>query len=344
MRLITFLLLLPVLLAAGDYSATAVSVDGLAVIRLADAAHDVQVSIAPQCGNIAYEVMVKGTNIVNFPFKSVAEWQARPRMVGVPFLAPWANRIDRGHYFVNGKKYVLNDDLKNFGRDRNKYPIHGLLMLSDRWEVINVHAGDDSASVTSQLEFWKYPDLMAQFPFAHTIEMTHRLKDGSLEVETVLRNHAAERMPVAIGFHPNFQVNDAPRPEWRVNIGARKHAMRTDEILPTGEVKPLELPVPYTLGPDEFLDDAFVDLIRDSQGRAEFSLLGKQQKITVIFGPKYPVGLVYATGKSTTVAIEPMASLTNGFNFEHEGKYSELQWIEPAQEWRESFWIVPSGF
>jgi aldose 1-epimerase len=43
---------------------------------------------------------------------------------------------------------------------------------------------------------------MKQWPFAHTIEMTHRLQDGGLEVQTTIVNLSAEPMPLAIGFHP----------------------------------------------------------------------------------------------------------------------------------------------
>ena len=61
-----------------------------------------------------------------------------------------------------------------------------------------------SAWVTSRLEFFRQPAWMAQFPFAHTIEMTHRLKNGALEIAAALHNLSAEPMPVAIGFHPYF--------------------------------------------------------------------------------------------------------------------------------------------
>ena len=70
-------------------------------------------------------------------------------------------------------------------------------------------ADANSAWIASRLEFYRQPQWMAQFPFAHTIEMTYRLKDGTLEVLTKLYNLSAEPMPVAIGFHPYFQVNDA---------------------------------------------------------------------------------------------------------------------------------------
>ncbi len=62
---------------------------------------------------------------------------------------------------------------------------------------------------------------MAQFPFAHTIEMTHRLQNGALEIAASLHNLSAEPMPVAIGFHPYFTLSDAPRDEWTIAIGAR---------------------------------------------------------------------------------------------------------------------------
>ena len=55
--------------------------------------------------------------------------------------------------------------------------------------------------------------------------MTYRLKDGTLEVETQLNNLSAEPMPVAIGFHPYFQVNDAPRDEWTFGLAARTQWM-----------------------------------------------------------------------------------------------------------------------
>jgi galactose mutarotase-like enzyme len=36
---------------------------------------------------------------------------------------------------------------------------------------------------------------MKQWPFAHTIDVTYRLQDGTLEVLTKVTNHATEPMP-----------------------------------------------------------------------------------------------------------------------------------------------------
>src|SRR6266576_734283 len=65
-------------------------------------------------------------------------------------------------------------------------------------------ADGKSAWVTSRLDVFKQPMAMKQWPFAHTIEMTHRLQDGVLQIQTTLHNMSAEPMPATIGFHPYY--------------------------------------------------------------------------------------------------------------------------------------------
>jgi aldose 1-epimerase len=327
---------------AANYSATKTQIDGLEVVQLSDARAKTHVSIAIHHGNTAYEMLVNGKNAFWSRYKTMGEWKAARRQAGNPFLAPWANRLDQGAFFANGKKYILNDELGNVSRDPNKQPIHGLLLFSPYWEVASIEADEHSARLTSRLEFWKYPDLMAQFPFAHTIEMTHRLESGRLEVETVLRNHSKEAMPVAVGYHPYFQVHDVPRSEWKLRIAAREHVLLSKLLIPTGEREPVTFPEVLELE-DVSVDDVFTGLIRGVDGRAEFYIEGAKEKVSVIFGPKYTVAVIFSP-KASFVAIEPMSAITNGINLAHTGVYKELQTISPGGEWRESFWVAPSGF
>ena len=101
--------------------------------------------------------------------------------MGIPFLAPWANRLDEPAFYANGKKYIFNLGLGNLRAGSDNHPSHGFLM-GVPWEVVEAKADGKSAWVTSKLDFYKQPAWMAQFPFAHTIEMTYRLQDGTLEV------------------------------------------------------------------------------------------------------------------------------------------------------------------
>src|SRR5262245_56187606 len=101
------LVLVPAMALAANYTARRTVVDGIEVVQLADAEHHTEVSIVPSVGNMAYELKVNGKNVLHFPFKSPAELKARPTLCGIPFLGPWANRLDESAFWANGKKYVL---------------------------------------------------------------------------------------------------------------------------------------------------------------------------------------------------------------------------------------------
>jgi aldose 1-epimerase len=343
MKPLLLLLIVPFMSPAATYSAQKTTVDGIEVVRLTDSTRHTEVSIAPSIGNMAYEMKVGGKSVLWFPFHSPAELKEKPVLCGVPFLSPWANRIDQDAFYANGKKYLLNTDLGNLRRDQHQKPIHGLLNFSNAWKLVSAAADANSAHATSRLEFWKHPEMMAQFPFAHTITMTYRLAGGVLEVETSIENLSTEPMPVAIGFHPYFHLDDSPRDHWKVHLAAREHVELNNLLIPTGKRKPVSFADPQSLAGTQ-LDDVFTTLNRDGDGRAHFWVEGKKEKISVTYGPKYQVAVVYSPPGREFICFEPMAALTNAFNLEHAGLYPELQSVPPGGHWKESWWITPSGF
>jgi aldose 1-epimerase len=312
--------------------------DGIAVVRLSDAAHATEIAVAPPVGNMAYQFRSGGEEILWFPYASPAELKAKPGFCGIPFLAPWANRLDGDAYWANGKHYQLNSKLGNLRRDAHQSPIHGLLNFSPHWDLVETGADENSAWTTSRLEFARHPDLMAQFPFAHTITMTHRLRNGALEVETAISNHSAEPLPVAVGHHPYFCLPGVPRDEWLVHLAARDHLLLNDMLIPTGERRPVDFSDPYPLK-GAVLDDVFANLVRDGDGRARFWVEGGGRRITVTYGPKYTVAIAYAPAGHDYICFEPMSAITNAFNLAHAGVYGELQSVAPGEIWRESFWV-----
>jgi aldose 1-epimerase len=325
-----------------NYSVRRETVDGMEVVRLSDSASRTEVSIAPAIGNMAYEMLVGGRNILWFPYQSPAELKRDPTLCAVPFLAPWANRIDGEAYWANGKRYTLNPALGNLRRDGNGLPIHGLLNFSPAWSLVSVEADDSSASASSLLEFWRHPDMMAQFPFAHSIAMTYRLTEGALEVETAIANLCTEPMPLAIGYHPYFRLHDAPRDQWKVRIAARTRLELNDRLIPTGKRAPAGFAGLHKLA-EAPLDDVFTDLIREPDGTAVFRVEGERQAISVAYGPKYPIAVVYAPAGRDFICFEPMAAVTNAFNLAHDG-LCEVQSIPPGGRWREIFRISTAGF
>ena len=102
------------------------------VVRLTDRATDTSVSITPSVGNIAFEMLVKGHNVLRFPHASLADFKARPNAAGVPFMGPWANRLDEQAFYANGRRYAFDMSLGNV---RGTIPIHGFVTTTDQWQV-----------------------------------------------------------------------------------------------------------------------------------------------------------------------------------------------------------------
>jgi aldose 1-epimerase len=207
------------------------------------------------------------------------------------------------------------------------------------WKVTE----QSESHVSSRIEFWRHPELMAQFPFAHNLTMTYRLSNGELEVETVVENVGLEPMPVAVGYHPYFRLHDAPRDGWKAHLAAEGHVVLDQRLTPTGEIRRAEFAVPHALAGSQ-LDDVFTGLVRDADGRARFCVEGVRERVTVGYGPQYTVAVVYAPPGRDFVCFEPMAAVTNAFNLAHRGAYAGLQAVAPGEAWRESFWIAATGF
>jgi aldose 1-epimerase len=298
-------------------------------VQLEDAAHRTVVTVAPAAGNLTREMTVNGHNLLG--------------PLGIPFLAPWANRLDEQAFYANGKRYTLNMGLGNV---RGAHPIHGFLSAAV-WEVVDASADDSAAWVTSRLDFVSQPDWMAQFPFAHTIVMTHRLRDGVLDITVALHNLSAEPMPVAIGFHPYFRLTDSARDAWTIALGARTEWVLADDKIPTGETRPIDRRFPDPRAAvlrEHDLDHVFGDLIRDGSGQAAMSVAGTHEKIDVVFGPNYRAAVVYAPKGRDFICFEPMAAITDGLNLAQRGLYKDVQYIPAGGFWKETFWVRPSGF
>src|SRR5262245_21996852 len=148
-------LLMSLALATARYSVTPMPDR----VEIADRVTETVVAIAPQNGNNAFSMKVKGREVL---------WWNATQMSGIPFLGPWANRLDEQAFYANGRRYPFDMALGNV---RGEIPIHGFLATTAQWQVVEVKADGKSSWVTSRLDFFKQPAWMKQFPFAHTIEM-----------------------------------------------------------------------------------------------------------------------------------------------------------------------------
>jgi aldose 1-epimerase len=265
------------------------------VVELVDTSAQMNVSVVWSMSN-AWRVQVKGKDLVRTS-ATLADFQARPGLNGVPLLAPFANRLDETAFYANGRKY--NFDLE-LGNVRGPIPSTGYVNGSKAWQLVEAKADQRSAWVTCRLDFFKIPLFMAQFPFAHTITMTYRVSEGALEVRTRLDNLSTEPMPVTIGFHPIFELPDGNRDDWTVSLDAKTHWIEIPQRLPTGETQPIENffgseRTAIQLKKYALIDDVFTELVRDPNGRATMKLMYSGKELDVMLGPKYKTVLAWST-------------------------------------------------
>jgi aldose 1-epimerase len=267
------------------------------IVQLRDNKADATVSVLTGTSN-AYEFVVHGKNVLSMNIPSTTALRNNPGLNGVPFLGPFANRLDEMAFYANGKKYSFDPGLGNV---RSPIPQQGFLNNTHDWKLVSAKADADGATVVSKLEFWRHPDWMKQFPFAQTYTMTIRLKDGALEVNTRIDNLSTDPLPVSIGYHPYFALPEGNRNTWSLDFGAETHWIETDAHLPTGETETSDKffggdhhNVPLSRLADKRLDEVFSDLDRDAQGRASVVIKGDKTSIKVTAGPKIKTFLLYS--------------------------------------------------
>ncbi len=317
-------------------------------VHLSDSHAGVVAVVVPEAGNVVSSLSAHGHELLRWPYASIDDFHSRPAWHGLPLLAPWANRLDEAAFYANGVRYALDPDLAHI---RGPNHLHGFLSFAREWSVVSSGADHSSAWVTSRLEVYRRPDWMRQFPFAHTIAITHRVADGALRVSTTLENLSAEPMPVAIGFHPYFHLTDSPRDAWTLSLPAQRQWRLSDAMLPTGETVPTDAVFAdrrsIALAGARF-DDVFTDLDRDEAGVACVTVRGRAQQLDVTIGPRYKALVIYspppAAGDRGFICVEPMAAITNAFNLAHRGLYHDLQHVPAGGTWQETFSVKPSGF
>lgn len=322
-----------------SYSVRESSEDGFATVELIDNGSDVKAVVVPQLGNNTIALTLRGLNFLWRPDRTLRDLLAARSLFGIPFLAPWANRLSKKEYWVGDRCYQLNASFGNLRFDHHGQVIHGL-MLFEPWTVTELEATSDGAQLVSRIQFSARPSLIAQFPFAHTLEMRHLLRDGRLQITLRITSECMEPFPVSIGFHPYYVIPETRRDDWQLQLAARTRFELNGNQTPTGITMPVEQRLWAVK--DVELDDVFSGLTRSKDGEAHFSIGCNSGSLKTGFGPHYKVAVVYAPRTHDFVCIEPMATITNALHLRHEGFDVDLPMVDPGGSWEESFWMEPS--
>jgi aldose 1-epimerase len=305
--------------------------DGLSAWVLHDDAADLHATWVPEAGMVGASLLHQGQELL-WQGAGVATYASHCTFMGIPFLYPWANRLDHFGYVAGGHTVVLDPASPLLHLDENGLPIHGLLNASRRWSVLECVATAPSARLLASLEF-DDPDLLAAFPFPHRVEMSVQLARSALEVGITVTAIGAEPVPIAFGFHPYLALPGAPRAEWEVSLPVRRRVLLDERNLPTGEHEPVD-PITGPIGARTW-DDCFDAFDRP----ARFTVSGGGRTVEIDYAQGFPVAQVFAPPGREYVCIEPMTAPVNSLA----GPDDALAWVRPGHQHTTRFRITPSS-
>jgi aldose 1-epimerase len=152
---------------------------------------------------------------------------------------------------------------------------------------------------------WEQPELLAVFPFPHTLELDVSVHGASLTIETTLRASSQVAVPVSFGYHPYLTLPSAERSSWQIELPVRSALQLDARMIPTGVREPVHYP-PFALGRGSW-DNAFSELERPPL----FALSAAGRRIELELLEGYPYAQVYAPRGERFVCFEPMTAPTN---------------------------------
>jgi galactose mutarotase-like enzyme len=218
--------------------------------------------------------------------------------LGLPLLAPWANRLAARRYRAAG----VDVDLAGLPlpTDANGLPIHGLLVGRPGWRIERRSARGGRASFCAAIDVGA-----PAFPFPHRIEVAVAARDSQLRLDTTVIPTGRRAVPVAFGWHPYLRLPGAPRHRWLLRLPARTHVTLDARGIPTGSEE-AERGETEPIGRRTF-DDLY-RLGRDGT----LALVADDSAISMRAGRGYPYAQVWVPPGRPFAALEPMAARTNG--------------------------------
>jgi aldose 1-epimerase len=230
--------------------------------------------------------------------ENLDEAAAKGSTAGIPLLYPWANRLSGLRYKAAGREVTLDPSSSLLHFEEHGLPIHGVKWASLVWDVIS--ATPDR--LVARLD-WTRPELLAVFPFLHTVDTTATFHPDSLTIATKIT--AGDAVPMSFGYHPYFGIPGLPRAEWRLELPAMRKLVLDDRGIPTGEEDPFDRI-------DASLSELDLDVgFKVLDERPQFSLSGGGCRITVEFVEGYQYAQIFAPKGKDFVAIEPMTAPTD---------------------------------
>ncbi|MEJ1113391.1 aldose 1-epimerase family protein [Paenarthrobacter sp. CCNWYY172] len=255
--------------------------------------------------------------------------QIPPGATGIT-LAPWANRVEDGVWYLDGKKQQL--DITEVSRNNAS---HGLLRNA-------AYALVDESEFSVTLEATVFPQHGYPFLVRHVVR--YELDEAmDLRVRQTLVNDSQGRAPFVLGAHPYLRLGDVATEDLVLTVKARTRLVADERLIPRSTAEAdgqFDLSAGTAVN-DLLVDVALTDLAYDG-GVARHTLTAPDgRSVSLEQDEVSPYVHVFVTdtfpGRSKAVALEPMTGPANAFN-----SGDGLRWLAPGEAFTMSWGITAS--
>jgi aldose 1-epimerase len=267
--------------------------------------------------------------------------------LGAAFLVPYPNRI-RGKLSADGKTlttewqgHALTLPANNIGHNpgAERHAMHGLILKS-KTEDVSVKEVQGGQQVTGVIHAGNFGGhWFSKTDLVVTITLTADAVDASI----VAKNVGGEAEPIAIGWHPYFNLPSGDRTQVRLHIPGSSLAEvdNYDNVFPSGKIEPvkgqydLRSPGGVPLAKN-FYDDNWSDL-GWKNGAATVQIIDPAAKYGVRIeglSPEIKTIQAYAPPAKEFVAIEHQYNFADPFGKEWGSKDTGMVTLKPGQSTR----------
>jgi galactose mutarotase-like enzyme len=281
-----------------------------------------QATFVPAAGMVCCSLRHRGTELLA-QRDGVRAYAEKGTTMGIPLLYPWANRLAAPRYPGPHGEVQLDLDSPLLKLDVGGLPIHGAIAGELPWELLE--APKDGERLRARLH-WERPDLLAIFPFRHTLELEARVEgEATLAVRTSVHpdpdpagaageDAASAPVPISFGYHPYLSLPGGDRADWQVELPVRRRLLLDERMIPTGESEPVERHR-FILADGDW-DDSLAELLDPptfyvADSRAAAGPDTGTSRIVVELREGYSHAQLYAPVEASFVCFEPMTAPTN---------------------------------
>lgn len=281
--------------------------DGYDTVVIESPSSELGATFVPRAGMVCCSLRHHGVELLA-QRSGVRAYAQRGATMGIPLLYPWANRLAGLRYPGSQGEVQLDPADPLLKLDQNGLPIHGAIAGALPWELLEQPVADADHTGTDHLHArlaWQSAELLAIFPYRHTVELRASVVGARLTIETTVRADGGCDVPVSFGFHPYLTIADTDRRDWLIELPVASRLLLDERMIPIAAGPPIE-PRRFRLADGDW-DDALTGL----EQPATFSVSAGERRIHVELRDGFSHAQIYAPSGESFICFEPMTAPTN---------------------------------